>query len=273
MAEPRRRLFERLWVSSANPPLAKPCAASQRLTMQEEQGRARLFAPWAEAPLAYTCVALVAATLVWKTVGLGALPGWEEIFGGPGAQYPRARALTPAWQIGYIAMYGVFGALSTIAGLQITRRRADFASPAGPQIARGARIVGAFHVLLALHHMLWAATRGRWGHLSLEQFEAPWLYACGFVAALGAGWHGVQLLRTSATDTTRPIVRSKIAVDGVSVLTFLSVVVCFARNALGMDRDFAIERASWIAVFVCPVIWLLADFAWARLPPRAQTKQ
>ena len=60
-------------------------------------------------------VPVVAATLVWKTVGLGALPGWEEIFGGPGAQYPRARALTPAWQIGYIALYGVFGALATLA--------------------------------------------------------------------------------------------------------------------------------------------------------------
>ncbi|MEM7152785.1 MAG: hypothetical protein AAF799_08080 [Myxococcota bacterium] len=233
--------------------------------MAESQSHLRLFAPWAEAPLAYTCATLAFTTIIWKTVGLDFVPGWEEMFGVVGAQYPRrVEPMAPAWSIAYLIVYGFLGTASTAAGVLVTRRRGALSSPAGPQVSRYARIVGAFHTVIGIHHTLWALTAGAWGHLTLEQFDVPGLYLIGGIGGLGAGLHGLRLLRSSATTPTHRIVRSKIAVDGVSFLTFTSVFVCFPMNLLGLPRNLALEKVSWVAVFVQPALWLLLDLLYAR---------
>lgn len=220
----------------------------------------RLFAGWSERPLAYVVLALALATVVWKTVGLEFVPGWEEMFGGVGAQYPRrVEPMDGAWKGAYFVIYGLLGTTATIAGLLVTRRRGDLASPAGPEVARLARVHGLFHTIIGAHHTAWAVTAGAWGHLTLEQFDVPGLYLVGGIGGLGAGLHGLRLLRSRDTDPAHRIVRSKIAVDGVSFLTFTSVLVCFPMNAIGLARDAGIEKASWVAVFLAPVLWLLAD--------------
>lgn len=227
----------------------------------------RVFALSFEAPLAYVCVGLAATTLVWKTVGLDVLPGWEDMFGGIGAQYPRRVVpMSRAWQLAYLAVYGCLGTAATIAGLVITRCRGDLLSPAGTRVSQSAKLLGFFHVILGIHHTLWSVTGGAWGHLTLEQFEVPGLYVVGGIGAFATGLHGLRLLLSSSDHLTLRIVRSKIAVDGVSLLTFISVFVCFAMNALGMERRHDLERLSWTAVFVAPVLWLLADIIVSRSP-------
>ena len=238
--------------------------------MQESHQSLRRFAPWAEAPLAYVSLALALTTLVWKTVGLGFVPGWEEMFGGVGAQYPRRVVpMASGWKVAYLAVYGVLGTGATLAGLLVTHRRGDLPAPAGAFVSRCARILGLFHVLIGVHHVAWAATAGAWGHLTLQQFDLPFLYALGGLAGLGTGVHGARLLTISSSDPTHRVVRSKIAVDGVSFLTFFSVLVCFPMNALSLERNAELERASWVVVFAGPVLWLLADLAFSR-PPKAR---
>ena len=51
------------------------------IIMNKSVPQYRLFAPWAEVPLALTCLGLAVITLIWKTVGLESVPGWEEMFG------------------------------------------------------------------------------------------------------------------------------------------------------------------------------------------------
>lgn len=233
-------------------------------------GAPRVFAAWSERPLAYTCVVLAATGLVWKTVGLGFVPGWEEMFGGVGAQYPRRpEALSPAWGLAYLLVYGVLGTAATAGGLLITRRRGPLTAPAGVEVVRWARVHGLLHTVIGLHHTVWGLTAGAWGHLALEQFEVPGLYIVGAFGGGATGLHGLRLLTSSATHATHRIVRSKIVVDGVSCLTFLSVFVCFPMNALGMPRAPGIERLSWVMVFVGPVLWLLADLVVSRETRRA----
>ncbi|MEO1173785.1 MAG: hypothetical protein AAFX94_17315 [Myxococcota bacterium] len=225
----------------------------------------RVYAAWSEKPLAFICVGLAATTLVWKTIGLGFVPGWEEMFGGVGAQYPRRpQVLTPSWRLGYLAVYGVLGTAATFAGLLITLRRGDVSAMAGSQVRMLAVIHGLFHTLIGLHHTAWALTRGGWGHLSLEQFDVPGLYLLGALGGAGAGIHGLRLLTCASTDSTHRIVRSKIAVDGVSLLTFTSIFVCWPLSAFGVARNPELERISWVLVFLGPVLWLLADLVCTR---------
>lgn len=228
----------------------------------------RIFARAAEMPLACSCVVLSVTTLVWKTVGLGWLPGWEEMFGGFGSQYPRRVVpMAPGWALGYLLVYGVLGSAATVASVLITRRRGGLLVPAGVAVCRYARLHGLFHVVLGLHHTLWAVSAGEWGHLKLEQFEVPGLYALGGLTGFATGLHGLKLLASDVSTPTFQIVRAKIVVDGVSCLTFVSVVVCFAMNLMGLPRDLAVERVSWVAVFVGPLLWLTADLVRSR-PPR-----
>ena len=42
--------------------------------MNDTPPRSRLFAPWAEMPLAIACVVLAVVMLIWKTVGVAFLP-------------------------------------------------------------------------------------------------------------------------------------------------------------------------------------------------------
>jgi len=229
--------------------------------------RYRLFAAWAELPLACTCFALAVVTLIWKTVGLAFLPGWEEMFGGIGSQYPRrVESLAPAWEVGYLLMYGVLGTVATTAGLLVTWRRGPLSAPAGAAVSRRARILGGFHVLIGIHHTLWAVTGGAWGHLTLEQFDVPGLYIVGGIAGCATGLHGLRLLQSSSVDPTYRIVRSKIAVDGASLLTFVSVLIFFPMNALGLSRNALLEQVAWSLVFVGPVVWLFLDAVISRTP-------
>lgn len=229
--------------------------------------RYRLFAPWAELPLAFACVLLAVVTLLWKTVGLAFVPGWEEMFGGVGSQYPRrVESLTPAWEIGYLLMYGVLGTVATTAGLLVTWRRGALSAPAGDAVCARARILGGFHVLLGMHHTLWAVTGGAWGNLTLEQFDLPGLYVVAGIAGFATGLHGLRLLQSRSTDPTYRIVRSKIAVDGSSLLTFVSVFIFFPMNALGLERNALLEQIAWSLVFIGPVVWLLLDALISRTP-------
>ncbi|MEO0481221.1 MAG: hypothetical protein AAF196_17265 [Planctomycetota bacterium] len=240
------------------------------MTQPEHDLRPRLFAAWAERPLALACVFLAVTTLVWKTVGLEFVPGWDDMFGGVGAQYPRrAIEMSGAWKIGYLLVYGCLGTTATISGLLISLRRGSLESAAGAPLCRYAAVLGLFHVILGLHHTAWAITAGRWGHLRLEQFEVPGGYVLGALAGAWTGLHGLRLLSSRSESPTHRIMRSKIAVDGVSCLTFVSVVVCYARNALGLPRDGFVERVSWTLVFVGPVLWLVLDLAWSRRLPRS----
>lgn len=235
--------------------------------MKDKAPRYRLFAAWAEVPLAFACLGLAAVTLVWKTIGLEFLPGWEEMFGGVGSQYPRrVESMAPAWKLGYFMVYGVAGTVATTAGLILTCRRGPLSSPAGVTVSRCARILGAFHVLIGIHHTLWAATRGAWGHLTLEHFDVPGLYVVGGIAGFATGLHGLRLLRSRSVDPTHRIVRSKIAVDGASLLTFVSVFIFFPMNALGLPRNALLEQIAWTLVFVGPVVWLSLDVVFSRTP-------
>lgn len=235
--------------------------------MRKPPTQYRLFAPWAEVPLAFACVLLAVVTLVWKTVGLAFLPGWEEIFGGVGSQYPRrVESLAPAWEVGYLLMYGVLGTVATTAGLLVTWRRGSLSSQAGNAVCTRARILGGFHVVLGVHHTLWAVTGGAWGNLTLEQFSVPGLYVVAAIAGFATGLHGLRLLCSRADDPTYRIVRSKIAVDGASLLTFVSVFLFFPMNALGLPRNALLEQVSWSLVFIGPVVWLLLDALISRTP-------
>lgn len=245
-------------------PLGLPPRA---ISMNDTPPRYRLFAAWAEIPLAFTCLGLAAVTLIWKAVGLELLPGWEEMFGGFGAQYPRrVESIAPAWKLGYLLMYGVLGTVATIAGVLVTCRRGSMSSPAGVAVSIWARILGGFHVLIGIHHTLWAATGGAWGHLTLEQFELPGLYVVAGIAGCATGLHGLRLLRSRSEDPTYRIVRSKVAVDGASLLTFVSVLIFFPMNALGLPRNALLEQIAWSLVFVGPVVWLFVDAVISRTP-------
>lgn len=197
---------------------------------------------------------LIAA--VWKIVGCSYIPGFEEAFGGKGAQYPRN--MNTKHNSLYFAMYGVLGCIAQYCNNKITYDKSNRKNNrVNKTTQRRAQIFGLFHSIIATHHILWSFVPG-WGRLTLAHLNAPGLYtAVGFIS-IGCGIHGLKLLTTKEGGSLKKVLRSKIALDLVTFSTFVELLFFIPANWYGYRND-RFEKYVWLLSMLAPIPILIAS--------------
>lgn len=219
----------------------------------------------AHTPLAVAAIVLAVTTVLWKTIGLSFVPGWDAVWGhAPEAQYSRRPSDNDsAWQLFYLVMYGIFGSVAQFAGLSLS-----LAAPKpGTQGSKGiinstnrykARLLGLFHVVIGVHHGAWALTR-KWGRLELSYLGLPLGgYMLAGIVAMLAAWKGAQMLFTGSDSTWSVVLRQKALADAVSLMTIIPLVGFLVCNWIGY-RDAVVERGLWLVTFSAPLVMFPLD--------------
>lgn len=221
--------------------------------------------------LAGGALAMCVIVVIWKTVGLAIVPGYEEMFGdAPHAYYPRRivqeQSNDLAWHWLYLIMYGVFGTAAQLAGLliSVTKKSSDYSrakvkTTAKPNVLR-AQLLGSFHVVIGIHHVVWAWTASGWGRLQLDHFTGVPLYLLGGIAAAGCLWHGLLLLCTTTSTPFKEVLRHKVLVDATALLTLVELIGFLVATWLNLERNVTLERFLWILTFLSPTLLFLFDF-------------
>ena len=216
-----------------------------------------------EKALATLALAFTVVVVVWKSLGhLSVVPGWDVIWGdAPEAQYPRRVTESDTqWQYFYLVLYGVLGTAAQYAGFRISTDTTNRQTPATtPTNQTRAKMLGFFHVAIGIHHVVWAATKASWGRLQLDHLQLPF-YFLGGVAALGAFWHGLQLLLTKESSKLKDVIRHKVLVDATSLMTLIELVGFLVANWFGNYRNDTYERFLWLLTFVTPILMFVVDF-------------
>jgi hypothetical protein len=230
-----------------------------------------------ETALSYAGLLLTGITLVWKTVGLSVIPGFDAIWGS--SQYPQrgdrfpssSATLSFSWDAYYLLLYGIIGCYAQWNALQLTTSQTTWKSTeTGTPItgrkqttatARQARKYGIFHVIMGVHHTVWSCTRS-WGRLGLERFQLPLNYGyLPFTAgSLCCTYHGWKLTQTKAgtgnEDQTTPLdetIRHKTLLDTASILSCIPLFCFLPLNWFpNMERNRTFERNVWMATVWAP---------------------
>jgi hypothetical protein len=201
--------------------------------------------------LAFIAFSAASLAVVWKTVGVGFIPGFNELWGSP--RYPR-QGSNDSWDLFYLIMYGGLGVVGQWNGLRLTT---DTANRRNNQVTRRrAAMLGVFHVVIACHHVAWALIKD-WGRLDLDRFNIRGGYVLEGVVGLLTGYHGLRLVMGNETDRFQDIVRHKTFVGS----TFLSLIpMPMFLPAQWMDYEsFQYEKYTWIATMGIPSTMFAAD--------------
>ena len=204
-----------------------------------------------EKPLAYIGFTCAATTVIWKTVGLGFIPGFDAIWGGP--QYPRRNG--SEWDLFYLVMYGGIGIAGQWAGLELSTD--DSNRITNEKTIRRANMLGFFHVVIGIHHVLWASFK-HWGRLDIDRFKIPHAYLLEGLVCILSAYHGFKLLMASESDSFITIVRHKSLVDASSLLSLIPMVAFLPAQWIGLN-NFTFERNTWIATIATPLTMFIAD--------------
>jgi len=205
-----------------------------------------------EKPLAFIAFSAASLAVVWKTVGVGFIPGFNELWGSP--RYPR-QGSDDSWDLFYLIMYGGLGVVGQWNGLRLTT---DTANRRNNQVTcRRAAMLGVFHVVIALHHVAWALIKG-WGRLDLDRFNIRGGYVLEGIVALLTGYHGLQLVMSKETDLFQDIVRHKTLVDGSTFLSLIPMVMFLPAQWMDYE-NFQYEKSTWIATMAIPSTMFAAD--------------
>ena len=180
-----------------------------------------------EKPLAYVGFTAAASTIVWKTVGLGFIPGFNAIWGGP--QYPRRNG--SEWDLFYLVMYGGIGIVGQWAGLKISTDASNRAT--NKKTVRRAGMLGFFHVAIGAHHVMWASFKN-WGRLNLgDRFNIPHGHLLESLVSTIIAYHGLKLLMASESDSFKQIVRHKSLVDASTLCSLIPMVAFLPAQWIG----------------------------------------
>lgn len=203
--------------------------------------------------MAVVNLGFAAIVFTWKTVGMGLVPGFEDIWGGP--QYPRRNG--NEWNLLYLPMYGILGMAAQWAGLQLSFDEENRGK--NNKVSRNrAKLLGLFHVALGAHHVLWASMKN-WGRLNLDRFNIPGAYFLEGLAGLITGYHGAKLLFTKESDSFDQIIYHKTLVDASTDWTLISY--CTFLPAQWFDySNFTFERSIWLITAVGPLTMFACDF-------------
>lgn len=204
-----------------------------------------------EKPLAFIGLASATTAIVWKTVGLGIIPGFNAIWGGP--RYPRRNG--SEWDLFYLVMYGGVGVVGQWAGWKISTDSANRDN--NETTLRRAKMLGFFHVVIATHHVAWAFMKN-WGRLNLDRFNIPHGYFLEGIVALLTGYHGLKLLLASKSVSLQQIIRHKTLVDASTLCSLIPMVLFLPAQWFGYN-NFTYERNTWIATIGVPLIMLVTD--------------
>lgn len=206
-----------------------------------------------EKTLAFLPFLAAVTTIMWKTVGLGFIPGYEEIWGGP--QYPRQHNETAnVWDVFYLAMYGGLGMLAQWAGWRLSM---DEKNRTNNETTRSrARLLGWFHIVIGVHHVAWSVFK-EWGRLDLSRFNFSHLPE-GLVALITM-YHGFELVLTSTSTPFDKIIRHKTLVDASSTLSLIPLIGFLPANWMSYS-NLAFERNVWLITMTTPLVMFAADF-------------
>ena len=218
-----------------------------------------------EKPLAYIGFTTAVTTVAWKTVGLGFIPGFDAIWGGP--RYPRRNG--SEWDLFYLIMYGGIGVVGQWAGLEMSTDASNRVT--NKKTIRRAKMLGFFHVVIGIHHVMWALFKN-WGRLDLDRFNIPLGNLLGGLGFAITAYHGLRLLTTSESDPFEQIVRHKSLVDASSLLSLIPMVAFLPAQWMDYS-NFKFEQCTWIAVLTVPLVMFAADFASEAISARKKSKR
>lgn len=240
-----------------------------------------------EKPLAIMALQNSVTTIILKTVGTSFIPSLHMMFAGESTQYPRNHVDTTTvrsqqWDILYLFMYGGLGCYAQYMGYLWTINRhnnnttttatiADASEDTGTtktiskRVLHQARALGFFHVIIAIHHTLWAFIPG-YGQLKLERYYGTnnrfpyWLE--GLVAMI-TGYHGYKLLTLSATMVDeKQLIRHKVIVDLSSFCSLIPILGFWPMNIIGYSTSLMYEKIIWLSTSLVPLIFLTADLVY-----------
>eukprot|EP00923_Selenidium_pygospionis_P003759 GHVN01005980.1.p1 GENE.GHVN01005980.1~~GHVN01005980.1.p1 ORF type:complete len:267 (+),score=32.52 GHVN01005980.1:161-961(+) len=203
-------------------------------------------------------------TIIWKTVGLAWLPGYDAMFGavGTGAQYPvrwtpTFTSLTSLTMgVFYLAVYGFLGAATHYASLKLSL---DGDNQDVKLARRRSKLVAFFHVIIGVHHILWALLPN-WGRLDLSEFGiTSWPIALSSVGTIYKGWQlGTRALTVPAMR------RRKALLDTISFVSLIPTFGFLPANWVGY-RNPKFEKSLWLIV----PYGTLGLLAWDLLEPHS----
>lgn len=243
-----------------------------------------------EKPLAIMALQNSITTIILKSVGTTFIPSLHMIFAGESTQYPRNHVDTTSkircqqWDILYLVMYGGLGCYAQYMGYLWTINRNDNNNTTTATIADAsddkagtttttiskrvihqARALGLFHVIIAIHHTLWAFIPG-YVQLKLERYYGTnnrfpyWLE--GLVAMI-TGYHAYKLLTSSISATDeKQLIRHKIIVDFSSFCSLIPILGFWPMNIIGYSTSLMYEKTIWLSTSLVPLIFLTADFVY-----------
>jgi hypothetical protein len=217
-----------------------------------------------EKPFAMMALQNSVTTIVMKTCGMSYVPSLQMMFDGTTGQYPKRDIDTTTirsqqWDLFYLFMYGGFGLYAQYMGYlwTIHRNKETEEDTTSSRITKTsihqARALGLFHVIIAIHHTLWAFIPG-YGQLKLERFFGIPYWLEGLVAIM-TGYHGYKLLTSSAADVTneKQLRRHKIMVDFSSLCSLIPIFGFWPMNILGYATTITYERFIWAATTFVPL--------------------
>lgn len=230
-----------------------------------------------EKPLAIMALQNAVTSVLLKMPGLGGIswiPSLYMIFGDGATQYPKHHRSTTTtsqrYDLLYFFMYGGFGCYAQYMSYQWTIQRqqqeknkinSDSSSidSVSSTTLHQARTLGLFHIIIAMHHTLWAFLPG-YGQLTLDRFSHGsrlpyWLEG---IVAIITGYHGYQLLTASSQPETK-LIRHKIMVDLSSFCSLIPIFGFWPMNLMGYTTTLFYETCVWFATPTIPLCLLGID--------------
>lgn len=239
-----------------------------------------------ELPMAGVCLAAGGLSVVWKSIGVGWIPALGPAInvmfkGTPDGLYPRRGTLPDgttgadegSYRALYFLMYGVLGTAGTLAGWRLSKslrhlkvkEKETKGSPAalGAANANRARLYGAFHLAIGVHHVLYALSRSGYGKLELHRVglgDKAGYVSTGITALLCIRSSVKLLFQTSATSAAGPVLKLKTVLDTVSVWTLFGMVIFIPNIIAGNQLSRAMVEATWkVNMLALPMIFVAGE--------------
>ena len=178
-------------------------------------------------------------------------------------QYPRRLDDENFWNTMYFVMYGLFGTIAQYSSLQITlmknkKKTTKKTTLSQKSLVLYSRWYGMFHITIAIHHLMWSCNV-EYGKLQLYKFHLPGTYVGPFLASFVLLYLGYQIgfgtnMNTSSSSFNQ-IRYYKSIMDTTTCTTFISFIIFFICNVLGIETNYNIDRILWgITMYLAPMV-------------------
>lgn len=206
---------------------------------------------WLERAAAYHNLAFTGATIVWKTVGLDWVPGFNQIFAK--GYYPRRK--TPEerrYNLFYLSLYGVAGLASQVSGMKLLGKD----SLESPGDRKHHMIFGVVHTAYSIYHIVFAFSFDRGFGMSTAFASKP-----RAVAWAGRVMYCMELAVSLLFISGKYSRHRKITLDLASASNLLPLALYLPMTWFGFFDRRVVESIGSAFFVVFPFVLFAADLA------------